>query len=147
MTDSVEALKIALKQEPEGILVTFRIQPEDLPTGLLVARINARFALAMQEIDDNEQAKPPEPKEIKNKRKQNANVMRAAILCGEPRFQLFLQDRYPRQWKRSIGKGEPADVLRDVLGITSRRELATDPKVLAAFDTLTAEYEMWKKGE
>lgn len=146
MTEAVEAIKIALKQEAEGIVISFRIQPEHFPEHLLVAKINARFALAFQEIDDDEKPKPADP-ELKSKRRQNANVMRAAIACGEKDFQNFLARKHSKQWKGALGEGatQAADAMRNVLGIDSRRHLATDTEALARFDKLMAEYEIWKR--
>jgi hypothetical protein len=148
MTEAVEAIKIALKQEPEGIVVSFRIQPEHFPEHLLIARINARFALAFVEIDDDEKPKPADP-ERKSKRKQNANVMRAAIACGEQGFQTFLRKKYPKHWAGALGEGatQAADVMRNALGIESRKELATNVDALLRFDALMADYEMWKQGK
>jgi hypothetical protein len=148
MTEAVEAIKIALKQEPEGIVVSFRIQPEHFPEHLLIARINARFALAFQEIDDDEKPKPADP-ELKNKRRQNANVMRAGILCGQEGFQTFLRKRYRKEWDGALGEGkeQTADALRAVLGVESRREIGTEAWALKRFDKLEAEYLRWKEGQ
>lgn len=148
MSEAVEAIKISLRQEPEGIVVSFRIQPEDFPEHLLVARINARFALAFQEIDDDEKPKPADP-EAKGKRQQNANVMRAAIACGETAFQTFLQKRHRKHWDSALGKDahQAADAMRNVLGIDSRRDLSTDKEALKRFDALMAQYELWKQGK
>jgi hypothetical protein len=148
MSEAVEAIKVALKQEAEGIMVTFRIQPEHFPEHLLVAKINARFALAFQEIDDNEEPKPADP-ERKTKRKQNANVMRAAIACGETSFQTFMRKEYPAEWAGGLGEGQTraADAMRAVLKIESRKDLAADMGALARFDTLMGQYEMWKQGK
>jgi hypothetical protein len=146
-TATVEAIKIALKQEAEGILVTFRIQPDDMPTQLLTAGIMARFALAMVEIDDNELPKPADP-ERKTKAVQNRNVMRAAILCGEESFQTFLKKKHRKVWDASIGEGaaQAGECMRQILNIESRKEIGTDPDALHAFDALDAEYQLWRRG-
>ncbi len=147
MTDACEALKIALKQEPEGIVLTLRIKAEDLPETVLIAGINARFAVAFSEIADDEQLKPKP--DNKGKRQQNSNVMRAAIMCGEPGFQTFLQKKHRKQWEAAIGHGadQAAEALRTIIGIVSRRDLATDQEALKRYDKLIAEYEMWKRGQ
>jgi hypothetical protein len=150
MTETVvEAMKVALEQKPDGIRVVFLIQPEHLPEGLLLARINARFALALVEIGEDEQPKAPEPIEEKQKRKQNRNVMRAAILCGQEGFQTFLRKRYRKEWDGALGEGteQAADAMRNVLSINSRRDLAINPEALARFDKLEAQYLRWKEGQ
>ena len=147
MTEACECLKVALKQEAEGILLTLRIAPAELPETVLLAGINARFAVAFSEITDNEQLKPKP--EIKGKRQQNSNVMRAAIICGEPSFQMFLQKKKWKRWEESIGQGadRAADTMRRVLDIESRRDLASNAEALKRYDALMAEYELWKRGQ
>lgn len=89
------------------------------------------------------------------KRKQNRNVMRAAILCGETAFQTFLRRKYRYVWEAQLGEGELRTVhtMRAILGIESRKELAREDlasdinEPLKRFDKLVAEYEIWRKGE
>jgi len=147
VTEACEAIKMALKQEAEGIILTLRIAPAELPETVLLAGINARFAVAFSEIADDEQLKPKP--ENKGKRRQNSNVMRAAITCGEPQFQMFLQKKHRKSWEGSIGEGadQAGEAMRTILDIESRRDLATDPEALKRYDKLIAEYEMWKRGQ
>ena len=151
MSEAVEAIKISLKQEADGIIVAFRIHPDDLPTDLLRARINSRFALAFQQIGDDEKPVPAPPvmKAVEKKKKQNANVMRAAIACGEPKFSHFLKQKYPAQWKMLVGgnSAKAAAMIRHLTDIESRRDLATNTEALGKFDRVMAEYEMWKRGQ
>jgi hypothetical protein len=151
VTETLEVTKIAMKQELDGTLVTFRIQNDDLPLAeeLFKAAINARFAMAIVPIDDQEQPKPKTPAAEKAKKKQNSNVMRAGILCGEEGFQTFLRKKYPDAWKGGLGEGETkaADALRSIIQVDSRREIGSDPEALARWDALQANYEMWKRGQ
>jgi hypothetical protein len=148
MTEACEALKVALKQEADGYMLTLRIAPKDLPETVILAEVNARFAVAFSEIGPDEQLQP-KPVEVKSKRRQNSNVMRAAILCGEPLFQRFMEKKHMRAWNGAIGDGafKAAEALRGLLGIDSRKELASNELALAEFDKLTAQYEMWKRGQ
>lgn|SRR5262245_30279340 len=150
MTEACEALKISLDQKADGYVVVFRIKEEDIPDSLLRARINARLALAIAEIDTNEELVPPAAIEAgKQKRKQNSNVMRAAIVGADPFFQQFLSRKYRKEWEAAIGQGadQAAEALRSILGIASRKELATSDEALRRFDKVMAKYEMWKRGE
>jgi hypothetical protein len=146
MTEACEALKVALKQEAEGYMLTLRIKPEELPETVILANVNARFAVAFSEIDDQEELKPAPVN--KGKRRQNSNVMRAGIVCGEEPFQTYLRTKWPQQWKAAVGEGstKAAEALRIALNIESRSELATDENALAYFDKMMAAYEMWKRG-
>jgi hypothetical protein len=147
MTEACEALKVALRQEADGYMLTLRIKPEELPETVILANVNARFAVAFSEIDDQEELKPAPAN--KGKRRQNSNVMRAAILCSDELFQKFLQKKHPKAWNGALGDGtfKAAEALRGLLQIESRRELATNEVALASFDKLTAQYELWKRGQ
>lgn len=150
MTESVEMMKISFRQDAkEGMVICFAVDPAYMPEQLWKAPIGSRFACALVQIDDNEKPVPPKPKAEKEKKKQNANVMRAAIACGEVPFQNFLLKTHPDHWKYAFGEGrdKAANALRAILGIDSRKALATDPDALAQFDRVMAEYEIWKRGE
>jgi len=150
MTEACEALKISLRQEAEGYVLTVRIAEADMPEILVRSRINARLALAVAEIEANEELKPQVAVEAaKSKRQQNANVMRAAIVCNEDAFQTFLRKKYPKEWDSSIGEsaGQAAETLRTLLKIDSRKDLAANAEALKGFDKLIAQYELWKRGQ
>ena len=150
MTESVEMMKISFRQDAkEGMVICFAVDPAYMPEELWKAPIGSRFACALVQIDDNEKPVPPQPKAEKAKKKQNANVMRAAIACGEEKFQQFLQHRYAPQWKAAFGteRDKAANALRTIMGVDSRRALATEPEALTQFDRVMGEYELWKRGE
>ena len=103
MTESVEMMKISFRQDAkEGMVICFAVDPAYMPEELWKAPIGSRFACALVQIDDNEKPVPPPPKAEKTKKKQNANVMRAAIACGEEKFQVFLQQRNSRAMESSL---------------------------------------------
>ena len=149
MTEACEALKIRYSQENDGMYVTFCIHPTEMPVGLATSPLRSRWMLALVQIGDDEKPIPKPVSAEKKKKVMNANVMRAAILCGEPQFQKFLSKRYGKQWRGALGTGneQAADAMRAILKIDSRRDIATDPEALAEFDKLMAEFEMWKRGE
>jgi hypothetical protein len=151
MGTAIEALKIASVQNAEGWTVTIRIQPDefDKAVPLLKVRVGSRIAFAFVEIDDDEQPVHPIMKAVEKKKKQDANVMRAGMACNEKGFQTFLKQSYQDQWKETVGHPveRATHTLRKVIDIDSRRRLRTDPKALARFDRLMAEFEMWKRGQ
>ena len=151
MSEAVEALKISLRQEADGIIVAFRIHPNDMPGDLLSAPINSRFSLAFRQISDDEKPVPAHPimQVVEKKKKQNANVMRAGMACAERKFQHFLQYMHADLWKETSGRNtEKAEaILRFLTNVDSRREYATNPEALKMFDTIMGQYEMWKRGE
>lgn len=140
----IELRKIAYRQSAkDGLVITFAVHPDDMPANLASAPIGSRFMAALVEIGDDEQ--PVE------RNKQHPIVQRAAILCGETLFQKFMEEEFPFDWQEanpfSDETGIAAALLRNACGITSRKELATDPLAVAKFDKLTAKFEMWKRGQ
>lgn len=149
ITEACEALKLRFSQERDGYYVTFCIQPNEMPTGLATSPLGSRWMLAFVQIGADEKPIPKPVSADKKRKLQNANVMRSAIMCGDPGFQKFLSQKYRKQWRGALGQGQEqaADTLRAILGIGSRKEIGTDPEALAAWDRIDAEYAMWKRGE
>ena len=155
MGTAIEAMKIASVQNAEGWVVTIRIQPDEFDKAmpLLKVRVGSRIAFAFVEIGDDEKPVPPPAHPImaavEKKKKQNANVMRAGMACGERKFHHFLQHMHADLWKETSGRNtEKAEaILRFLTNVDSRREYATNPEALKMFDTIMGQYEMWKRGE
>lgn len=134
-----EARKIAYRQSKEGFVVSFAIHPDEVPTGLAVAGIGTRYMLALVEIGDDE--KPVE-------HKPNPMVQKAGIVCTDKQFQSFLRSRAPSLWGEAEGDDETkaAAVLRRLCEISSRKDLATNHKASAAFESLLTQFEGWRRG-
>lgn len=150
IAETFECMKIGFRQDTkDGHTFTFAVAQEDVPEHLLKAKLMTRFACSMVEIGDDEKPVLKEGPKDRQKRKQNASVMRAGIACGEILFQRFLQRNYNAEWTSSIGEGamQAAGAMRTILGIESRKDLGINPDALLGFDRLLAEYEVWKRGE
>ena len=133
-----EARKIAYRQSKDGFVVSFAIHPNDVPDGLAVAGIGTRYMLALVEIGDDEQPV----------RQPNKTVQRAGVLCTDKEFQSFLRTTQPSDWNGAEGDDETraAAVLRRLCEISSRKELATDHRASAAFESLLSRFEGWRRG-
>jgi hypothetical protein len=134
-----EARKIAYRQSKDGFVVSFAIHPNDVPDGLAVAGIGTRYMLALVEIGDDE--KPVD-------RGHDRTVQRAGILCADKEFQSFLRTQHALRWSEAEGDDETkaAAVLRRLCEISSRKELATDHRASAAFESLLSKFEGWRRG-
>ena len=51
-----EAVKIALKQDKTGFVLTLNIHPDEIPDELMRDFVGARYGVAMARIEDNETA-------------------------------------------------------------------------------------------
>ena len=59
--------------------------------------------------------------------------------CGEPAFQAWLADQWPKQWSEAIGATDTlraASVVRAVCHVQSRAEIDNDQAKFARFDRL-----------
>lgn len=126
-----EALKVALKQDATGYVLTIKIHPDEIPEELLRDFVGARYGVAMVRINDDES-----PVLVKNR------VQKAGILCRHNWFHRFLEERY------EMGKANEANATRfihDICGIQSRTELNGNADAQEAFDKLVEEYKEWSE--
>ena len=150
VAETFECMKISFRQDiKDGHVFCFAVAPEDVPEHLLKARLMTRFACSLVEIGDDEKPVLKEGPKDRQKRKQNATIMRAGIACKEILFHRFLQRNYNPEWTAEIGEGEvrAAGTMRKILDIESRKDLGINPDALLGFDRLMAEFEVWKRGE
>ena len=75
-----EALKVALKQDATGYVLTVKIHPDEIPEELLRDFVGARYMVAMARLNDDETATP-----VKNRVKQAGSV------CRDKHFQDYVQ--------------------------------------------------------
>lgn len=127
-----ESVKMALKQDATGFVLTLRIHPDQIPENLLRDFVGSRYVVAMVRVNDDE-----EPVHYNISRSN-----RAGMLCKNPVFQQFLV---------SAGHTEIAshnaalDAIYETCGITSRSELNGNKVAQEAFDNLVEEYEEYAK--
>ena len=121
-----EAVKVALKQDKNGFILTLAIHPDEAPEELLRDFVGARYGVAMVRIGDDE-------KPYVREDKTHPDVVRAGILCRDQRFQ-----KYMYQWHMAEVVSEEccAEKLCDLLGIRSRTELATSESARQAFTAI-----------
>lgn len=116
-----EARKVALKQDRTGYILTLCLHPDEIPEELLRDFVGARYACALVRIQDDESPTP-----------YNNRVQKAAILCKQGDFQLFLD---------VDSENAAAAKLCEYCGIESRSELNGNAKAQEAFDALVQRYE------
>lgn len=124
-----EALKVALKQDSSGYVLTIKIHPDEIPEELLRDFVGARYMVAMARINDDE-----EPVPVKNR------VQKAAVLCKDRLFQDYVNFLYglPKTEKSAI------DFVYDICLIKSRTELNGNKEAQEQFDRMVKEFEEWR---
>lgn len=79
------------------------------------------------------------PNALNLERKHTSLAQLAGILCGDPIFGSFLNERYPH-----IKMASPAEMLREITGVDSRKEFDTDSHAAQRFIQLKEAFEAWQ---
>ena len=131
-TLNFESIKMALKQDATGFVLTLRIHPDQIPEMLLRDFVGSRYMVAMVRVNDDE-----EPVHYKSSRST-----RAGMLCKNPVFQQFLvQSGYAE----IADHNSATDALYEICGIMSRSELNGNKQAQIEFDNLLEAYEEYAK--
>ena len=131
-----EAVKVALKQDRTGYILTLNIHPDDLDERILRDFVGSRYMVVMARIDENQQPL--------NRGEFVDPVKLAGILCKSKDFQLFLQDMGELF---DITEKDAAEWLRQQLKITSRSELKENIEAARRLLQINEEFKQWKQND
>lgn len=130
-----EAVKIAMKQDKEGMVLTLRIHPDELPIELVKDFVGARYQVVMVRLDG-------EDKPMTRERDHESDWVRmAGILSRDPAFP---------KWLEHLGElleaneDEAVEWLRSTLGVKSRAEIPKNPTAIQRLRTILKEFSEWK---
>ncbi len=135
-TLNFEAVKIAMKQDKEGYVLTLRVHPDEVPDDLFRDFVGARYQTVMVRL--NGQDKPLKREEIL----ASDLVRLAGIICRESEFVQWLYDQKLISHKE-INAG--VEWLRAELDVMSRSELKENAKARSRFIQINSEYQAWKQ--
>ena len=82
-----EAVKIAMKQDKTGIILTLNIHPDELPVDLMRDFVGARYQVVMVRLNDLDR---PMSRDAEYSRDP---VRTAGILCRDKQFAQYLFDK------------------------------------------------------
>jgi hypothetical protein len=129
-----EAVKTSVRQTKDGYHLTLVLHPNDVPKDLFTSWVGSRYVCSLVQIDDQEQPIPrTETKKV------NKIVSQAAQMCRSPRFQAWMQQEFfdPSELAEGpITEDQTAEKMREVLGISSRAELASNEEAAEAFEKI-----------
>jgi hypothetical protein len=153
-----EAKLHGFRRTADGVVVSFVLHPQEVPQALALDPLGTRYMLAFAQIGDDEHPVSPagthQPQQervfdepdgstVPNqkpstpaggvKSKEERAVIRAAILCSEPRFRIWMAGE-------DISTNEAAAMLREACGVASRGDIAKDPAALDKFLKLETDY-------
>lgn len=135
-TLNFEAVKIAMKQDKTGHILTLNIHPDELPVPLFRDFVGARYQVVMVRIGDDN--KPM------NREQQFAPdyVRMAGMLCRDKSFHLFLVDG-----GHTFEDTEAAatEWIKEWLGVKSRADIPTSNSATQKLLSLYEEFQAWKR--
>lgn len=126
MAFSFECVKVALKQDRTGFVLTLSIHPDEIPEDLMRDYVGSRYGCALVRINDDETVtqKLSLPQE-------------AGILCKNPDFQTWLKEKWGLD---KVDESIATEFIYQECGIKSRTELNGNIKAIAKFNNLRIEY-------
>ena len=135
-TIQFEGVKVALKQDKTGYVLTLSMHPDDIPEELLRDFVGARYQVVMVRIGADES--PLNREEFIG----DKTVRIAGLLCRDPKFWKYL---YDGDQIFEEEEGMAADWLRHRLNIKSRSELKTREIARSEFYIILEEFNEWRK--
>ena len=131
-----EAIKVAMKQDKEGFILTLRVHPDSVPEALFRDFCGARYQVVMVRLGDDERPL--------NRDNFSEIVKLAGMLPRNPDFRKWLVDQGHLFFVAD--EDEAVSWLKTHCHISSRRELATNPGAAALLRQVNQEFQAWKKG-
>lgn len=133
-TLNFEAVKVALKQDKTGYMLTLSVHPDEIPSDLMRDFVGSRYQVVMVRLNGEE--KPMN----RDHEHSNDNVRAAALLCRNPKFWHFLcetgqifeaNETLATEW------------LRQELDISSRAELKENQEAVRRLKFIMKELYEW----
>jgi hypothetical protein len=135
-TLNFEAVKIAMKQDKTGHILTLNVHPDEVPESLFRDFVGARYQVVMVRLGEDN--KPM------NREQQLAPdyVRMAGMLCRDKSFHLFLVDG-----GHTFEDTEAAatEWIKEWLGVASRADIPASASATQKLLSLYEEFQAWKR--
>jgi len=122
-----EVLKVALKQDATGYVLTVKIHPDEVPDELLRDFIGSRYMVAMSKIESDESG-----------HSYFNRVKQAGMLCRTTEFQKWVAGV---EGEEEFSEKLAADFIYSYCEIDSRTELNGNKQAQKLFDDLVRDFE------
>lgn len=136
-TIQFEGIKVALKQDKTGYVLTLSMHPDDIPETLLRDFVGARYQVVMVRLDNVES-----PIDRQEEFASDRAIRISGMLCRDPKFWEYLFS------KREISTKDYESAtqwLRFFLELESRSQLKTNVEAQNRLDILYRDYTVWKQ--
>lgn len=131
-----EAIKVALKQDKTGYVLTLCMHPDEIPEDLLRDFVGARYQVVMVRLNSTDLPLDRQ-EEFSGDRARKI----AGALCRDPDFWTYLHD--DGQILEPTEE-EATTWLREYLNVQSRAELRSNPEARVRLDSINMEFLKWK---
>jgi len=136
-TIQFEGIKVALKQDKTGYVLTLSMHPDDIPETLLRDFVGARYQVVMVRLDTNEA-----PIDRQEEFASDRAIRISGMLCRDPKFWEYLFSKSEISTK---DYENATQWLRFYLDLESRSQLKTNIQAQAKLDILYKDYTLWKQ--
>lgn len=134
-TLNFEAVKVALKQDKTGYVLTLCLHPDEIPEDLLRDFVGSRYQVVMVRLNTSEQ-----PMDRQDEFAGSRAIKLAGVLCRDPKFWEFLHESNEIL---SATEKDATEWLRDYLGVASRADLKTNHEARVRLETIRMEFSQW----
>jgi len=134
-TSQFESVKVAIKQDKTGYVLTLSIHPDEIPDEILRDFVGSRYQVVMVRLNTDE--RPME-------REQDLSmdyVRIAGMLCRDPAFHTFLHEGGNIFM---ANEEEATSWLKDTLQIESRSEIKNNARAIEQLRGIYKEFKSWQ---
>ena len=131
-----EAVKVAIKQDKTGYVLTLSIHPDEIPAEVMRDFVGSRYQVVMVRLNGEEKPMNRDQEHVRDL------VRTAGILCRDKSFHKFLLEtgQVPE-----ASEEEAISWLKNTLKIVSRTELTTNIRAAKQFTLIHLEFLSWKQ--
>jgi hypothetical protein len=137
-TSQFESVKVSMKQDNSGYVLTLRIHPDEVPEEILRDFVGARYMTVLVRLTEEER---PMNREAELGRDM---VRVAGMLCRDPMFWEFL-DESSAIFERS--EKEATEWMQTYLKVESRSEIAKSKQAIDKLIGMKTEFNTWKQAK
>ena len=137
-TSQFESVKVAMKQDNSGYVLTLRIHPDEVPEEILRDFVGARYMTVLVRLTEEER---PMNREAELGRDM---VRVAGMLCRDPMFWEFL-DESSAIFDKS--EAEATDWMQTYLRVDSRSDIAKNKQAIDKLIGMKTEFNTWKQAK
>jgi uncharacterized protein YcgL (UPF0745 family) len=134
-TIQFESVKVGMKQDNSGYILTMRIHPDEVPEAIMRDFVGARYMTVMVRLNEEEKPMNREQELAKDM------VRVSGMLCRDPQFWQFLQESGQIIEKT---EREASTWLKTYLNVTSRADISKSQQAVEKMLGIKQEFANWK---